>query len=260
LAQEPESDAFYTDLFTKDPDWSTPYPNAEEARRAAAILPLLSGLARDQLKRSARPLRILDLGCGRGWLTYLADVYGDCLGIDPVEAVVDFARTRFPNLRFEAGTADDLLRNSHGGRFDVVIASEVIEHVPPEQREGFVEAVRALLAPEGAVILSSDRGELYERWARRGGTDQPVERWLTEREVRGLFTRHGFLAVQHERVSYGQPRLSPLHRIVASRRVLHVLMRTRQRWLLEGLQFLVAECQVWLFRLPAGNRAQEGAA
>jgi SAM-dependent methyltransferase len=240
LTQEPESDAFYTDLFTKDPDWSTAYPNAEEARRAAAILPLLSGLARDQLARTARPLRILDLGCGRGWLTYLADVYGECLGIDPVKAVVDFARTRFPDLRLEAGTADDLLRDGHGGRFDVVIASEVIEHVPPAQREGFVEAVRALLGPEGVVILSSDRGELYEH------------------EVRELFTRHGFLAVQHERVSYGQPRLSLLHRFVASRRVLNVLTRTRQRWLLEGLRFLVAECQVWLFRLPAGSRPQEG--
>lgn len=251
LPREPDADAYYTDLFTKDPGWSTTYPNAEEARRAAVILLLLSQLAGSHRARTARPLRILDLGCGRGWLTYLADVYGECLGIDPVKPVVDFARTRFPNLRFEVGTADDLLRRGHRSEFDVVIASEVIEHVPPEEREGFVDAIRTLLgAGRGAAIVSSDRGELYERWARRGGTHQPKEAWLTERQLRDLFTGQGFRAVQHERVSWENSRLSLLHKAVASKRVVRVMTRTRQRWLLEGLRFVAAECQVWLFRLP----------
>lgn len=83
-----------------------------------------------------------------------------------------------------------------------------------------------------------------------GGTDQPVEEWLTEREVRDLFTRHGFRAVRHDRVSYGQSELWLLHRMmVASKRVVSALKRTRQRWLLERLQYLAAECQVWLFCL-----------
>jgi hypothetical protein len=67
--------------------------------------------------------------------------------------------------------------------------------------------------------------------------------------VRELFTRHGFRAVRHDRVSYGQSELAPLHRMVASKRVRSALMRARQRWLLEGLRYLTAECQVWLFRL-----------
>jgi hypothetical protein len=37
--------------------------------------------------------------------------------------------------------------------------------------------------------------------------------------------------------------------MVASKRVVSALKRTRQRWLLEGLQYLAAECQVWLFCL-----------
>lgn len=251
MTQQPESEAFYTELFTKSAGWSTTYPNAEEARRAARILPLLSQVAEDHRARAQRPLHVLDLGCGRGWLTYMADMYGECLGVDPVEPVIDFAKTRYPHLSFKVGTAEELLRDGHGSRFDVVIASEVIEHVAPEKHSSFVEALRSLLRPDGAVIVSSDRGELYGRWARRVGTDQPVEAWLTERQLRELFTLHGFRVIQHERVSYDQPELSLLHQIVASKRVSHILIRTRQQWLLEGLRFLSAECQVWLFRLPA---------
>ncbi len=245
------SDSFYVEFFTKNPHWSTAHPNSEEAARAAKILPLLSELAWDPGAGADRPLRMLDLGCGRGWLTYMADVYGECVGIDPVEGVVKFARKLFPRLRFEVGTAIDLADRGHSGQFDVVIASEVIEHVPPEDRGSFVNALRLLLAPNGALIVSSDRGEFYERWVRRGkGSEQPVEAWLTERELCDLVTRHGFVAAQHDRVYWEQPQLSPLHSIIASRRVADALALTRQRWLLEGMRFICAECQVWLFRRP----------
>ena len=128
MTEQPEAEAFYTELFTKSAGWSTTYPNAEEARRAARILPLLSQVAEEHRARDARPLQILDLGCGRGWLTYIADMYGECLGVDPVKAVIDFAKTRYPHLSLKVGTAEDLLRDGHGGRFDVVI------EIPPPDR------------------------------------------------------------------------------------------------------------------------------
>jgi SAM-dependent methyltransferase len=249
LTREPDPDAFYTELFTEDPTWSTSYPNPEEARRAGAILLLLSEVALAHRGRTPKPLRILDLGCGRGWLTYMADAYGECLGVDPVAPVVEFARRRFPNLRFEVGTADDVLRRRDGD-FDVVIASEVIEHVPPEDRERFVEGIRRLLADGGSAIITSDRGEFYDRWAGRGRQHQPIEVWLTEAQMRELFTGKGFVVLHHERVSWEQSSLSLLHRFVSSQWVFDVMTRMRQRWLLEGLRFLAAECQVWLFRLP----------
>ena len=78
----------------------------------------------------------------------------------------------------------------------------------------------------------------------------PQEAWLTEGQLQELFTGHGFRAVQHERVSYGAPgESSLLYRIVATKRVVRVVTRLRLRWVLEGLRFLTAECQVWLFRL-----------
>ena len=244
-ADRSDTDAFYSRLFIEDPAWSTRHPNVEEARRAAKILPLMSELARGR----GEGLRTLDLGCGRGWLTNLASDYGECVGIDPVRPVVESARERFPDLRFEVGTAADLLAATPAERYDVVITSEVVEHVPEAEREGFVADIRALLAPDGAVIVTTDRGELRSRWSRRGGTtEQPEENWLTERELRGLFERHGFTVEAQERAYFEVPELSAFHRLVASTRVARLLGAAHQRWLLDGLRYAAANCQVWLFR------------
>ena len=241
-------DAFYTRLFTENPTWSARHPNVEEARRTAKLLPLLSEVALEHYRSGDGTLRLLDLGCGRGWLTHIASAYGECVGIEPVGPVVEHARALFPDLRFEVGTTTELLGANEAGSFDVVIASEVIEHVPPPQRDRFVEDMRALLRPDGAAIVTSDRGELYARWIRSGATEQPEEDWLTERELRRLFVNHGFRVVRQDRAYYAQRQLSPFHRVIASPRVLTALTAVRQRWLLEGLRYPASECQVWLFR------------
>jgi SAM-dependent methyltransferase len=245
-ADRPEPESFYTGLFLNTPSWSTPYPNVEEAQRVAKIVPLLSEVAR----RRGPPadLRILDLGCGRGWLTYLADVYGQCLGIDPIGPVVVAARERFPRQRFEVGTAADLLAKGQAGLYDVVLASEVIEHVPVPERRRFVSDIHDLLVPGGWAIVTTDRGELYRRWSRRRGTvEQPEENWLTEEDLRDLFESEGFTVAVRDRAYHDLPELSVLHRVVASRRVDRVLRTLRQRWVLDGLRYAGANCQVWLF-------------
>ena len=246
----PESshaDAFYTRLFTEDPVWSTRHPNVEEARRAGRILPLLSELARDR----SEGMRLLDVGCGRGWLVNLANAYGEAVGLEPVQQVVEFARRRFPDLRFEAGTPADLVATGEAGTYDVVIASEVIEHVREAERDAFVGALRDLLVPGGAVVMTTDRGELYKRWQRRSGTtEQPEENWLTEAQTRRLFESQGFAVVARDRAYYPIREISAFHRLVGSRKLMRLLEATRQRWLLEGLRYIAANCQVWVFRRP----------
>jgi len=244
-AEGPGADAFYARLFTEDPVWSTRHPNLEEARRAGRILPFLSELARERQEG----IRVLDVGCGRGWLTNLADTYGSCAGVEPVAEVVEFARRRFPHLRFEVGSPRDLIEAGEAGAYDVLIASEVIEHVSVDERGDFVTELRSLLDANGAVILTTDRGELYQRWRRRPTTtEQPEENWLTEAQVKTLFESRGFVATARDRAYFPVPELSAFHRIVASQKLARLLGATRQRWLLEGLRYLAANCQVWVFR------------
>jgi len=196
-----DSDAFYVNLFVNAPAWSTPHPNADEASRWSKIAAFLEYiLRRVRQKEPNRQLRILDVGCGRGWLTHLAAGYGTCEGIEPVAGVIDWARKLFPHLRFEAGTAESVLRRPDFGPYDVVLTSEVIEHIPHGQKEAFLAQLAQLLKPDGYLILTTPRGELWEQWKTISPPNQPVEDWVTEDQLRALFVSQGFSELGLERV------------------------------------------------------------
>lgn len=113
----PENDEntqlYYRKLFTEDPLYSTPFPNSDEAVRWAKICVFLSQISGlQQLHRTQRRLRILDVGCGRGWLTRLASIYGRCDGVDPAAGPIALAREYFPELSFYQGTMDTILQSS----------------------------------------------------------------------------------------------------------------------------------------------------
>jgi SAM-dependent methyltransferase len=97
--------------------------------------------------------RVLDLGCGQGDLTAeLARISATILGVEVAQAAIERARSRQPELTFELAPIEgDLpLRD---GAFDVVWASEVIEHVADTAR--WLSEVRRVLAPGGRLLLTT---------------------------------------------------------------------------------------------------------
>jgi trans-aconitate methyltransferase len=81
---------------------------------------------------SSRRARTLDFGCGEGF--FLRELkrrgvrFDDLVGIDLREDALCEARERLPEYRFERA---DLLRwDEPEGGFDLVIASQVLEHLP----------------------------------------------------------------------------------------------------------------------------------
>lgn len=202
------SDAFYVNLFVNAPAWSTPHPNADEAARWSKIAAFLEYILRRVRRQEPnKRLRMLDIGCGRGWLTQLATMYGTCEGVEPVAGVVEHARALFPHLRFEAGMAESVLRRPDFAPYDVVLTSEVIEHVPHGQKEQFLAQLAQLLKPEGYLILTTPRGEMWERWKTIAPPNQPVEDWVTEEQLRALLTSEGFTELGLERIHVEVPNL-----------------------------------------------------
>lgn len=197
----PELEAFYEGFWRERSDGPPP---RDERDRWAAIRPLvISALERAAASgpQGGRP-RILDLGCGRGWLTrLLAETVreADVLGVDPLAASVEAARREHPGLPFRQGTGVDLLASGHAQAFDLVVSSEVIEHVAHPDQPAFLRQAFELLRPGGRLLLTTPRGELWQRWRIGGGRPQPVEAWLTEGDLARLARGAGFALVERSR-------------------------------------------------------------
>lgn len=96
---------------------------------------------------AGRRLRIVDLGCGPGNSTeLLARRFpdADILGIDSSQAMLEAARRRLPEARFERG---DIGALGDIGRFDLVFTNAALQWVPDHAR--LLPALFALTAPGG---------------------------------------------------------------------------------------------------------------
>ena len=109
--------------------------------------------------RSARMfegLRVLDVGCGGGLISEpVARLGGIVTGIDPGKTNIAVARKHAGEsgvaVTYREGLAEDLV--AEGAEFDVVLALEVIEHVP--DAKGFVATMAKLSAPGGLIVYST---------------------------------------------------------------------------------------------------------
>ena len=101
-------------------------------------------------------LRILDIGCGGGLLAEpMARLGGSVTGTDVTEAAITAAALHASqnglDIDYQCCTAETLA--SSGARFDVIYASEVIEHVA--DRALFIESIARMLQPHGVVIITT---------------------------------------------------------------------------------------------------------
>lgn len=107
----------------------------------------------------------LDVGANYGFaVRYARDVLGwDALGVEPSYSGVRGSHDLGVEILDQYVTSDTSL----GREFDVILASEVIEHVP-DPRE-FAAAMRVHLAPKGVLIMTTPAAEIVrpenESWA-----------------------------------------------------------------------------------------------
>ena len=215
LSDQAQED-FYKEFWRK-PGWSSPEANDDEQVRAQIIMGLIESRVKLFFKQQ-KSLKILDLGCGRGWLTNLLSSYGDTLGTDPCEAAIQRAKELFPDKDFRVVTSEELVAQGNAGAFDLIISSEVIEHLVDQ--DSFMRSIHDLLRKGGFAILTSPRGELREYWVRHHpGYDQPIEIWLTEKELNVLSKAVGFKIIRRERI-FVPLRINLICKIAQSRKLI----------------------------------------
>jgi ubiquinone/menaquinone biosynthesis C-methylase UbiE len=106
------------------------------------------------LRSEVRPSdRALDLGCGAGDFTaVLAEAGAAAVGADVASAALDRARARYPGLDFRLISIDAPFPFDDNS-FDLVWASEVIEHVADTAR--WLSEVGRVLAPRGRLTVTT---------------------------------------------------------------------------------------------------------
>jgi 2-polyprenyl-3-methyl-5-hydroxy-6-metoxy-1,4-benzoquinol methylase len=130
-----------------------------EATHAQSYLEpvVLNAIARARSRAQVRdtPLKVFDAGCGNGALLVRLKAAGYSLaGCDASETGIAVAQQMLgESVQLKRLSVYDDLAASFGGDWDVVLATEVIEHLYAPRE--FVRRVHALLRPGGSLILST---------------------------------------------------------------------------------------------------------
>ena len=216
----------YSDSVVKRlPRWQGPpgeKTHRNEWRMREATLSLLEGY----LRKMGRVLRILDLGCGNGWLSRrLAEIEGcTCVGLDTNEQELKQGARVFaqnPSLCFALGDVflfpEGLEDSGHG--WDIITLVSSVQYFP--NLIALMERLLSLLNPKGEIhIWDSNFYEDDEVVAAQARTEIYYRR-LGIPEMGSYYFHHTFgelrswvdatpnldLTVSHPFSSYRRPRL-----------------------------------------------------
>ncbi|HXM30493.1 MAG TPA: class I SAM-dependent methyltransferase [Chthoniobacterales bacterium] len=152
-------------------DWSL--------KRGETIIELVRSLAIEHPK-------ILDFGCGTGWLTERLAEFGDPTGVDLADRVIEAAQSRAPHIKFIAG---DIFRIPlQSASYDIVVSQEVIAHIP--HQAGYLDRVSEVLKSRGYLIITTPNKFVMDRSDWPAQPPEHIEHWLTMANLKRLLDRH----------------------------------------------------------------------
>jgi 2-polyprenyl-3-methyl-5-hydroxy-6-metoxy-1,4-benzoquinol methylase len=134
-----------------------------------------------------RDLKIIDVGCGTGWMCERLTAYGEVTGTDFISSTLEKARARVPTVRFIEG--DIFKLDLPNGHFDAAISLEVLSHVADQSQ--FIRRLADLLRPGGSLVLATQNRPIYERWSSVAPpAPDRIRKWVNAGELKQLLEPH----------------------------------------------------------------------
>jgi 2-polyprenyl-3-methyl-5-hydroxy-6-metoxy-1,4-benzoquinol methylase len=126
------------------------WKDAEKKSHHDYLLPSIMSL----MPKKGR-LNILDAGCGNGWIAGQLSALGhSVVAIDESPDGIAFARAKWRTVQWDVVSIyDDLTELMPAGGWDLVVSSEVIEHLFYPQR--FLQNMNSVLKEDGGIIITT---------------------------------------------------------------------------------------------------------
>ncbi|HLR93377.1 MAG TPA: class I SAM-dependent methyltransferase [Jiangellaceae bacterium] len=126
--------------------------------------------------------RILDVGAGTGrWSGHLASLGHTIEGLEPVEQLVEIARTSHPTVVFRHARIADLVGSEE--RWAGILAWYSLIHLDPDGLAHALATLRGVLEDRGTILISFFSGSRLEAFSHPATT---AYRWPMQRMVRAL--------------------------------------------------------------------------
>lgn len=149
---------------------------------------IIANLAR--ITTSNNP-KIIDLGCGQGWLTAELAKHGNAVGVDLSYEGINVAKRNYPQCHFKQM---DIMTEGIKDKYDVVVSSEVIEHLAEDDQIRYVRKIRDILVNNGYLILTTPNATTAEKLVKykliKQEDLQPIENWLAKKEIYPLLNQY----------------------------------------------------------------------
>jgi len=134
--------------------------------------------------------RILEIGCGTGWLSARLNEFGNVTAVDLAIEVIETAKKRMPEIDFRSGDIFEM--ELLASAFDIVVTLETLSHVHDQAK--FMHRIAELLKPDGLLVLTTQNKYVFDRRS----NVQPLSpgfnrKWVTMRTLKRLMSPEFFI-------------------------------------------------------------------
>lgn len=148
--------------------WDEAWKRVSKPHKELPKLPYIHELTRKLKKYKVK--KVLDLGCGSGWLSIFISKYGfDVTGIDAAKLAIELGKTwaSEDNATVNFLVGDLLNLPFQEASFDAVVCNSVLEHFRFDQAKILFEKVHKVLVEKGFFFgcfdqVGTGKGEYFE--------------------------------------------------------------------------------------------------